>query len=144
MGLVDTRGEILLANEEMRRFAPQRIPSRDADGMRRFRSLDGPLNPFLWPDARALRGDRVIPGIAFNFSDDDGSELQVRVAAVPVHGVDATIAGALAAVYDLTSMIQGAASSALTLVLAEEESRPSWGHWSGPHFTGQAAVGFRH
>lgn len=84
IGLVDNSGEILLANEQMRQFAPHRIPSRDADAMRRFRSPDGPLGPVLWPGAQALRGDRVNPGVAFNFTSEDGHQTQVRVAAVPV------------------------------------------------------------
>lgn len=133
MGLVDTTGEILLANEQMQPFVPRRIPSRDADGMRRYQALDGPLSPFHWPGARALRGDRVNPGIAFIFTGDDGSQVEVRVAAVPVPGSDVKIAGALAAVYDLAWLTQAAAIRALTVLLAEEESRQSNGRAVGHH-----------
>jgi hypothetical protein len=103
-GLIDGEGETVLSNGAMQVFAPGQMPSRDPRGLERWRFLDGngndrPLGSYLWPGARALRGEAVTPGIEATFLTDDGQEISVRVAAVPVRSDDATCIGALAAAY---------------------------------------------
>lgn len=125
IALVDEAGEVLLANLEMQRFVPKRIPSRDGEQVRRwhFETEEGPLTPFRWPGARALRGDPVNPGLSSVFISDDGRRMEVRVAAVPVRDSGTRTVGALTTVYDLTMLISAPTSSALTSLLDEEESR---------------------
>lgn len=65
-GLTDHTGVWMLANLPMRRYAPAKIPSRDPAAIHRWQTFDTegrPLEPSLWPNARALRGETVIPGL---------------------------------------------------------------------------------
>jgi PAS domain S-box-containing protein len=105
VGLLDTQGTMLLANQAMHRYLPSgRMPSRDdarygrwcayhPDGRRVERSD--------YPGARALRGERVLPGDDFLFTQDDGTEIWTRVAAVPVLDSERRITGAVAVVADI-------------------------------------------
>ncbi|KKB80352.1 hypothetical protein VW35_08150 [Devosia soli] len=124
IGLVDADGNMIIANEAMQHLVPSRIPSRDADRMRRFQSADE-LRPLQWPGARALRGDAVNPGIAFVFTSEDGRSSEVRVAAIPVRDENARIVGALAAAYDLKLLADNETRQALAIALEEEAERQS-------------------
>lgn len=46
LGVVNNSGEMVLSNGLMQRFVPAKIPSRDPQSIRRFKTRDGPLSPF--------------------------------------------------------------------------------------------------
>ncbi|MGY3451960.1 PAS domain-containing protein [Bradyrhizobium sp. USDA 4353] len=100
------RGEVILANAEMRRYIPTSLmPSRDPARLIRWRAQhpDGtPLQPHEFPGERALRGERIVPGIDMVYTDDDGRETWTNVACVAVRDTDGRIVGAFAVVADIT------------------------------------------
>lgn len=122
MGAVNSAGAMILSNAGMQHFVPHKIPSRDPERLRHFRTKDGPLSPLMWPGARALRGEPVNPGMAFVHTGPDGEDVEIRVAAVPVRD-GARIAGALAAVYELKIIGGGAVWHCLAHLVAEETGR---------------------
>lgn len=81
-------GTMLLSNRIMHRYLANGVmPSRDPARGGRWRAwhADGrPVGFDEFPGARALRGERVIPGIEMLFLQDDGSEIWTQVASAPV------------------------------------------------------------
>jgi PAS domain-containing protein len=118
MGVMNSAGEMILCNEGMQVFVPDGRVSWDH--LRHFRTMAGPLSPPIWPGARALHGEVVNPGQEFVFIGADGREAEVRVAAVPIHNGDASIAGAITAIYDLSTLGGGETGQGLALLVAEE------------------------
>lgn len=88
VGIVDENGRTILANKPLQRYLPTgAIPSRDPDRLPRWRSWrpDGKLlAPHDFPGARALRGERVVPGTEMLYTGDDGHDVWTSVAAVPI------------------------------------------------------------
>lgn len=116
VGLIDMAGRLLIANREMRRFVPERIPARDP--VRRDRWFgchpDGSrIAPADYPGMRALRGESVLPGIDFRYSMDDGTEVWARVAAVPLRDESGALTGAVAVVTDISAVMAAAERQAL-------------------------------
>lgn len=106
-GLTDHTGVWTLANLPMRRYAPEKIPSRDPEAIHRWQTFDTegcPLDPSHWPNARALRGETVIPGIEFIHNTNDGQQIFVRMAAAPVRYADGHVAGAVCVVQELEKL----------------------------------------
>ena len=81
-------GVMLMSNRAMHRYLPTGImPSRDRERGGRWRAwhADGrPLDIADFPGARALRGERVVPGIEMLYRQDDGREIWTQVASAPV------------------------------------------------------------
>jgi PAS domain S-box-containing protein len=102
VGITDAEGRLTLANPAMRRFVGTRVPS--SGGQAEHWIGYGPdgrrLVPQDFPAARALRGERVVPGIEFQYRGAAG-ECWTRVAAVPVPGADGGVAGAVVLVEDV-------------------------------------------
>lgn len=106
-GLTDHTGVWILANVPMRRYAPEKIPSRDLQAIHRWQTFDTegrPLDPSHWPNARALRGETVIPGIEFIHTTDDGQQVVTRMAAAPVRYADGYVAGVVCVVQELEKL----------------------------------------
>jgi len=75
----------------LRAYIPSTMPSTDPEQKKRFQSWDAdcrPLPPDQWPGARALRGEIVSPGIEFQYTDNDGSDVWMLVSAVPYRSED--------------------------------------------------------
>lgn len=103
-GVTDHTGIWILANMPMRRYAPTKIPSRDLEAIHRWQVFDTegrPLDPSRWPNARALRGETVIPGIEFTYIADDGQHIATRIAAAPIRYADGQVAGVVCVVEEL-------------------------------------------
>ncbi|HEY0313271.1 MAG TPA: PAS domain S-box protein [Allosphingosinicella sp.] len=87
VGVYDSDGDVVHSNQSMRDYAGvTRLPSREQDPSRRWRGYDAqnrPLPPDLYPGARALRGESVLPGIDFLYGVGKGPERWLRVSAVP-------------------------------------------------------------
>lgn len=90
MGIVvtNTEGKVVLANTGSTRYLPTgKIPSCDPERVTRWKSWDSEgqlVEPKNYPGARALRGERVVPGIDMLYTQDDGREIWTRVAGVPL------------------------------------------------------------
>lgn len=105
--LMSLHGEIRLSNGAYRRLVPRRIPSRDPERQKLWRSWDAqgrPVDPANWPAARALRGERVVPGMEFLFTEADGREVWQRVTAVPFRDAAGELVGAISIVEDIDAM----------------------------------------
>jgi PAS domain S-box-containing protein len=105
VGLIDMAGRLAIANREMRRFVPEKIPSQDPGRRDRWFAWnpDGTrIAARDYPGMRALRGETVLPGIEFRHVLDDGAEVWTRVAAVPLRDERGVVTGAVTVVSDIT------------------------------------------
>jgi len=91
VGVINRDGEFILSNSALRAYIPSTMPSTDPEQKKRFQSWDAdcrPLLPDQWPGARALRGEIVSPGIEFQYTDNEGSDVWMLVSAVPYRSED--------------------------------------------------------
>ena len=119
VGLFDSDGQIVLTNAIMRRFIGESVPSLDLERRHRWRTSapDGSQLEFSqWPGQRALRGEKVLPGVEFCFTEDDGRETWVTIAAIPLRDSS----GAVVMVEDIDQRKQ--AEDALRVAMLEIES----------------------
>lgn len=80
------------------------LPSRDPERGWRWHlyGKDGTdAGPDDFPGARALRGERVVPGVEMRYRTDDRTEIWTQVAAVPVRVPDGGIVGQVSVVTDI-------------------------------------------
>jgi PAS domain S-box-containing protein len=108
VGVIDANGSLLLANGAMGRFLPSGvIPSLDDQRYGRWRSYheDGTrIERADYPGQLALRGERVVPGVEYRFTDDEGRETWASVAAVPVRNDDGSIREVVTVVTDIDEL----------------------------------------
>ena len=108
IGIIDTEGRVLLSNRELGRFLPTgKVPSRDEERGNRWRAWypDGrPMDPRHFPGARALRGERVVPGVDMLYTQDDGREIWTNVAAVPIYDEQGFKAGEVCVINDIDTL----------------------------------------
>jgi PAS domain-containing protein len=108
IALNDSQGRIILANQAMQIYLPSgMIPSRDPVGAKRWRAWDADGRPLAiedYPGARALRGERVVPGVEMLYRHDDGVERWVQVSTSPVLGVNGEILGHAAVIADIDAL----------------------------------------
>jgi len=120
-GVVGCDGVLVMGNDELRRYLPTgRMPSRDADRLQRWRAWDAdgrPLGREDFPGARALRGERVAPGIEMLYTHDDGSMTWAQVASSPLRDETGAIVGQVAVVTDIDTLKRSEAA------LRENEAR---------------------
>lgn len=106
MGVVDRDGKLVLANPAVRRLAPSVMLSSDEPtrGVR-WRGTDEnglPLPLDQFPLARALRGERVVPGIEMQYSDNEGNKSWHLVQIVPLYDLNGKLNGAFGALSDVS------------------------------------------
>ena len=105
VGVVDGEGRVVVGNPALRWYVGgDAVPSADGEAHLRWRAHDAEgrrLDQRDYAAARALRGERVVPGIDFLFRCEDGSERWTRVGAVPFRDGEGRIAGALTFVQDI-------------------------------------------
>ncbi|MBZ9752869.1 PAS domain-containing protein [Deinococcus sp. HMF7604] len=108
VGFVNTAGQLVLNNQEMRRFLPTGlIPSRDPARQARWVGFDGEgrrVEPHNFPGARALRGERVVPGLEMLYTSDDGPQLWTLVSALPLRDPAGQVAGQVLMVMDVDAL----------------------------------------
>lgn len=94
---MDGDGKLVVSNQEMGRYLPTGlIPSRDEQRFARGRGTlpdRRPVDRGDYPGARALRGERVVPGVEFRYTQDDGTELWTQISAIPLRAGDGRITG---------------------------------------------------
>ena len=108
IGVVGTDGAVIVANEHLRRYLPSgAIPSRDPSILPRWRAWDEqgrPLPPDEFPGARALRGERVVPGQEMLFTQADGQEVWTQVASVPIRDAAGRVTAASTVINDIDEL----------------------------------------
>jgi len=112
LALIDVNGAAAIANDEYRRFLPSGvIPSRDPARVGRWRAWDSMgelITPQNYPGARALRGERIVPGQEMLHSDDEGRVTWTRVGIVPILDDAGQVTGALSVISDIDDLKRGA------------------------------------
>ena len=105
VAVTDQDGKFVLSNREMHQYMPTSIlPSLDDARRHRWKAFhpDGsPLAATDFAGARAMRGERVLPGIEAQYTKDDGTEIWTQVAAVPLAGSDGLPRGQVAVVTNI-------------------------------------------
>ena len=120
----DMDGKAVLSNAEFRRFLPNgTVPSRDPERGRRWEAweTDGRLiEPQQYPSARALRGERLIPGLEMRYTDDDGRAFWTYVATAPIFDGGGRVSGCISVISDITDR----KTAEVRLQHSEEKYRP--------------------
>lgn len=105
VAVTDTAGAVLLANDALRRYVPAGfMPSRDTGSVARWTVLDGHGKAVAredFPGERALRGERVVPGMEALYRADDGRETWTHISSVPIVDADGRIGGQVSVVTDI-------------------------------------------
>ncbi|NJM08516.1 PAS domain S-box protein [Candidatus Gracilibacteria bacterium] len=112
VGVTNDAGLLLVLNSAMRHYMPERIPARDTQRRHRWQAwaADGtPLDPEQWPAIRSLRGEVVVPGVEFLFTDDDGSEKWLVLTTAPLRDDVGAVVGAIVVVQDIDERKRAAA-----------------------------------
>ncbi|MFC5513357.1 PAS domain S-box protein [Massilia jejuensis] len=125
VAVVDQSGEVVLSNKEMQQYLPtEGLPPLHAPARyERWRSFHADGRPRVraeFADARALRGERVVPGIEALYRKDDGSEIWTQVAAVPLKGSDESPNGLVSIVTNIDAFKR--TEAALRLAEANQRS----------------------
>lgn len=124
LGLAGHDGRLIMANDHLARLVPKKIPrDRSGIGQVQLDTEDGSLHLFPWPGERAMRGEAVNPGVEATLTAQDGQEITLRVAAVPVRDGEAGIVGMIAAAYDLETLGHDETRQNIGLLVAEEMRR---------------------
>ena len=105
IAVIDIDGRVRTANDDYLRLLPRgAIPSRDPAALSRWRAWDAEgrmLEPSDFPGARALRGERVVPGQEMLHIADDGRQVWTRVASVPIFDESGQVAALASVVSDI-------------------------------------------
>ena len=105
VAVTDRDGKVVHANQEMQPYMPTSVlPSLDDARRHRWQAFHADGTPFAVRDfagARAMRGERVVPGIEARYEKDDGSEIWTQVAAVPLTGSDGAAKGQVTVVTNI-------------------------------------------
>ena len=119
----DQNGALLLSNREMHQYLPTGVlPSLDDARHIRWTAFHADGRPYErheFAGARALRGERVVPGIEARYRRDDGSDIWTQVAAVPLKDRDNVTRGMVAIVNNIDAFKRTEAA----LRLAETQQR---------------------
>lgn len=105
VGVSDASGTIVLANDAMETYMPtRRLPSCDEQRAERWTLLGADCKPVArsdFPGARALRGERVVPGVEALYRTDDGRETWTHISSVPILDADGKVSGQVSVVTDI-------------------------------------------
>jgi PAS domain S-box-containing protein len=108
LAYTDLNGQILLLNDEMKRFLPSAfIPSKDDSRYNKWVAYhpDGSVvDRNDYPGLRALRGDPVLPYLEMLYTGDDGRETWTRVASIPLRDDKNNITGAVSVITDINEL----------------------------------------
>ena len=125
VALVDPEGRSVMANPVYRRFVPEFVPSRDPvrGALWVGRHPDGtPIAKSDFPAARALRGERVWPGMEFEYrGDEERGPFWTRIAAVPLTDEEEERLGAAVIITDIDARKR----AEMALHESEREARAS-------------------
>lgn len=104
ISFMDKQGHSLISNHLYRQYLPRNVmPSRDPAEIARWIARDAqgqPLEPHMYPGARALRGESST-GVEFCHRSESEGESWRRVSAVPLYDQSREIIGAAAVIVDI-------------------------------------------
>jgi PAS domain S-box-containing protein len=98
VGIFDCEGRFVLRGGSLRKLWGDALPSRDAASRRCWQGFAANgelLSTSQNPDARALRGETVSPGLNFMHTAGDGHETWIRVSAAPLRNEGGEIIGGM-------------------------------------------------
>lgn len=105
VAVVNQEGKLVLSNQEMHQYVPTNLlPSLDDARHGRWQAAHADGRPYSredFPGARALRGERIVPGIEALYTKDDGAEIWTQVAAVPLMNSDDVPSGQVSIVTNI-------------------------------------------
>ncbi|TGE22732.1 PAS domain-containing sensor histidine kinase [Hymenobacter metallicola] len=105
VGVMDIQGRVTLANRQMQHYLPNGLaPWRDDTPVSRWRAYhpDGrPLPRSEFPGARALRGEKVVPGTDMLYTPSDGTAVWTQVSAVPLPDHQGNVTGHAMVIVDI-------------------------------------------
>lgn len=105
IAVIGMDGAASISNESYRRFLPTGvIPSRDPAHVGRWQAWDAegrPIQPQDFPTARALKGQRFVPGLDMLYSDGDGRDIWTSVATAPVRDASGQVTGVVSVIEDI-------------------------------------------
>ena len=108
VGVYDRQGDLVHSNQRLRDYVGLgQLPSRQEATASRWRAYDDDsqlLEPTSYPGARALRGERVVPGIDFLYSPTHGAERWLRISAVPLQRDGGAASEAIVVVQDVDDL----------------------------------------
>jgi PAS domain S-box-containing protein len=123
VAVIAQSGQLLLSNQEMHQYLPTGVlPSLDDARHERWRAFHADGRPYArheFPGARALRGERFVPGIEALYTKDDGTDIWAQIAAVPLKGSDGVPTGQVSIVTNIDAFKRTEAA----LRLAEANQR---------------------
>ncbi|VWX51148.1 PAS domain S-box protein [Novosphingobium sp. 9U] len=112
VGVYDRHGDLIHSNQRLRDYVGlTALPSRQKENAARWLSFDESghqLEPASYPGARALRGERVVPGIDFLYSPDNAPARWMRVSAVPLEHRSDSDAGVIVVVQNVDDLKRAA------------------------------------
>ncbi|MBW9114791.1 PAS domain S-box protein [Rhizobium cauense] len=104
IGVLGADGAVKLANRAFTDLIPDFIPSRDPERVSLWRSWDvngKPIAPHDFPGARALRGEKVTPGLEMLYGKEGGEQFWKQFASTPIHDDKGEVVGAVCAISDI-------------------------------------------
>ncbi|RTQ52255.1 PAS domain S-box protein [Hymenobacter gummosus] len=108
VGVMNTDGRMILANRQMQQYLPGGVvPSRDDTQFSRWRAYhpDGrSLQRSEFPGARALRGEKVVPGTEMLYRQDDGTDVWTQVSTVPLPDHQGHVTGHVTVIVDIDAL----------------------------------------
>lgn len=107
VALLDPKGVPIFMNDAMRPFFAPAVAQTESGSGSRWRAWDDHGRPVPHedlPTERALRGERVVPGIDLLLTNADRSEVWKRLAAVPLTDRRGRIAGVIATLIDIDEL----------------------------------------
>ena len=104
VGVIGLDGIVVQSNPIMLHYVPKMAASLDPERRHRWQAWkpdESRLPPEEWPAMRALRGEQVVPGTEFLFTEDDGQQVWIKMASSPLKGGDGTVVGAISVIEDI-------------------------------------------
>jgi PAS domain S-box-containing protein len=119
IGVLDASGNLTMANDLMRHYAPNVRPAQEQEQSGRWQAVDAQaqaVSPLDWVCATVLRGNQA-EDTNFFYTTKDGRELVVRAGATALQDETGNVVGAITTVVDVTDRMQ------VEQVLREREQR---------------------
>jgi len=108
VGVYDHHGSLVRSNQRMRDYTGlTQLPSSAPTSSHRWRSYDANgqlIPPERYPGARALRGERITPGMDFLYAGQNTPERWMRISAVPFRYDGEKMDSAIVVVQDIDDL----------------------------------------
>ena len=124
VALANQQGKVLFTNQEMHQYLPtMALPALDDERHARWQAYHEDGRPYTreeFPGMRALRGERVVPGIEALYTQDDGSQIRTQIGAVPLRDGEDIARGLVSIVTNIDAFKR--TEAALRLAEAKQRS----------------------